>query len=764
MRITTLTLRNYRVFRELDIEFPAGLVGVYGANGAGKSSMLESIVWALYGRARTGKGEIRTAGETGECFVELGFEHEENYYLVRRSLSGKNATVKARVSVGSAVVADGVTDVAKYLQSVLGLDELAFRSSVFAEQKQLAAFSEQSPDQRRKLVLQLLGITPIEKARDAARTDYRQRQKEHTTLQSILGTLTASEERVSAAELEAKAAGDALTKAEAAFQKHESELALAQAEFAAVDSAAKESERIKSLGAAVRKRRDDLAANLAAIAADVLVAEEASAMIATVAPASKENLQALELRLDALQEWQRAKEQLESLGQPTPAEDSVEPDESDVQQARSARDEAATIHASASALVKAANARLVQARTVADRHELLTATDDCPLCGQALGDGFSDVRQHAIAEVAEAAKECAQLVNDEKDAKKRLDACTALLTKAQRAYEADRTAFKRTQQVAQRRSDAQVALKDAEAKVGQTPSVKDIAKLKTEIGELHERRTRVAQLQERAGRLADLRTREAEIAGQLADAEGERVALLAEHRALEFDREAFEKSRAKLTSSQRNVVEARSLLDSVRVAHARSSQQAHDAAIALAEAAEKQQALQNLELDARYLGRTADLLSGFRQAIVAMVGPQLSTHASALFNELTAGEYDGLQIDGETYAINVIDGGVPYSSERFSGSEVDLANLALRVAISEQIRFQAGGQVGLLVLDEALASLDSDRKDRMLAALTRLGGRFRQILVVTHSPEVKERLPQAIEVRRTSRQGSTARVIDQAPL
>ena len=103
---------------------------------------------------------------------------------------------------------------------------------------------------------------------------------------------------------------------------------------------------------------------------------------------------------------------------------------------------------------------------------------------------------------------------------------------------------------------------------------------------------------------------------------------------------------------------------------------------------------------------------------------------------------------------------MPYPTARFSGSEVDLANLALRVAISEQVRFQTGGQVGLLVLDEALASLDGDRKDRMLAALSRLSGRFRQILVVTHAPEVKERLPQAIEVVKTGRRRATARLLD----
>ena len=36
----------------------------------------------------------------------------------------------------------------------------------------------------------------------------------------------------------------------------------------------------------------------------------------------------------------------------------------------------------------------------------------------------------------------------------------------------------------------------------------------------------------------------------------------------------------------------------------------------------------------------------------------------------------------------------------------------------------------------------------MLAALTRLQGRFRQVLLVTHNDEVKDLLPAAIEVRK----------------
>ena len=57
-----------------------------------------------------------------------------------------------------------------------------------------------------------------------------------------------------------------------------------------------------------------------------------------------------------------------------------------------------------------------------------------------------------------------------------------------------------------------------------------------------------------------------------------------------------------------------------------------------------------------------------------------------------------------------------------------------------------------------LGSLDRDRRERMLAALTSLQGRFRQVLLVTHNEEVKDLLPVAIEVRRGQHRTSTARL------
>ena len=172
MLLTRLYLRNFRVYEdELDLEIPPGLVGIFGPNGAGKSTLLEAIVWTLWGKARTTKEQIRSAGVGGDCLTELEFEHEGHLYLVRRSLTGVNATPRLEVRCDGLIMSEGVRDAERYIEFVLGMDDGAFRASVFAEQKQLAAFSDRSPAERLRLVLRLLGITPLDTARDAARPE-----------------------------------------------------------------------------------------------------------------------------------------------------------------------------------------------------------------------------------------------------------------------------------------------------------------------------------------------------------------------------------------------------------------------------------------------------------------------------------------------------------------------------------------------------------------------------------------------------------------
>src|SRR5947209_6023528 len=221
MRLTRVRLRNYRVYEDLDLGLPPGLTGVYGANGAGKSTLMEAIRFTLYGRARTSNDEIRTSGVNADCVAEVQFEHEGHLYVVRRTISGVNSTVKAQAHADNMQVAEGVRDTARYVRSILGMDDAAFRASVFAEQKQIASFTGQTTGERRKLVLQLLGINPVDQAKDQARKDGRLAMDQYTRARDLLPDVEKAKAELAEAESAAATAAEAET--ESAKQLAEAE-------------------------------------------------------------------------------------------------------------------------------------------------------------------------------------------------------------------------------------------------------------------------------------------------------------------------------------------------------------------------------------------------------------------------------------------------------------------------------------------------------------------------------------------------------------
>ena len=314
MEVRSISLRNFRVFETLDLEVPPGLVGIYGPNGAGKSSLLEAITWALYGRARTPKQGIATSGTTGECVVELGLDHDEHHYVIRRTISGMNHTVKARVTSAGQVVADGPTEVGRYVRALLGMDENSFRSSVFAEQKQLAAFSDHTADQRRRLVLSLLGITPIEKARDEARADARSAENDYRRLVGSLPDTDEMEARKAEIDVLALAHAAAAATAAAALDTANVERRALVEAMRASDDARRRDAVIRNSGLAARQERDAALSRIAEL--DV---EQAEIVAATHAlPALDEELRsfdpvATDHRIRVLGELAAARRRLDAL-------------------------------------------------------------------------------------------------------------------------------------------------------------------------------------------------------------------------------------------------------------------------------------------------------------------------------------------------------------------------------------------------------------------------------------------------------------------
>jgi len=145
------------------------------------------------------------------------------------------------------------------------------------------------------------------------------------------------------------------------------------------------------------------------------------------------------------------------------------------------------------------------------------------------------------------------------------------------------------------------------------------------------------------------------------------------------------------------------------------------------------------------LGMLSDVMSNFRTHLISRIRPTLSSYSSDFFERLTDGKYRELELD-ENYNLLVFDNGTSYGIERFSGGEEDLANLCLRLAISEVITERAGGVFNFIILDEIFGSQDVFRRHNIMKALNGLSSKFRQIFLITHVEDVKDDMENIISI------------------
>ncbi|MDQ2932576.1 MAG: hypothetical protein M3Y05_17370, partial [Gemmatimonadota bacterium] len=170
------------------------------------------------------------------------------------------------------------------------------------------------------------------------------------------------------------------------------------------------------------------------------------------------------------------------------------------------------------------------------------------------------------------------------------------------------------------------------------------------------------------------------------------------------------------------------------------------------ELGERQRILSELTVQKRLHDELDRAYTDLRTDLNFQLRPELSELASAFLSELTDGRYDEVELDDQ-YNILVLEDGRP--KPVISGGEEDLANLVLRLAISQMIAERAGQPFSLLILDEIFGSLDELRRSSVLELLRRLNDRFEQVILITHIESVRDMLDHVITVRYDPEQGSS---------
>jgi exonuclease SbcC len=176
MQLDRLQMRNFRRYRNQEIRFKDGITGILGNNGTGKSTIVDAILFCLFGVKETGLEYLisATAGTRDKAEVRLDFSVRGEDYQVVRTLDQKK---KHDVEMYKAkkLLARGVSDVQDALRRVVRMGHADFRHTVFSGQKELLTLVEAPPEQRKGWFRRVLGIDSLKEAgggilRDQVRT------------------------------------------------------------------------------------------------------------------------------------------------------------------------------------------------------------------------------------------------------------------------------------------------------------------------------------------------------------------------------------------------------------------------------------------------------------------------------------------------------------------------------------------------------------------------------------------------------------------
>lgn len=181
MRPLELRLRGFRSYAGEDTVFSfrdRSLVGVVGPIGSGKSTILDAISFALYGRtANIGRGTKALIHQRADSTsVALRFQVDDDIWEVQRMLRRKGSSQHVLYRLEDdvpepehleTVLQEG--EVTQRITELLGLDFAAFGRSVMLAQGRFTEFLMAPPAERDKVLKGVFGHDRIDRMREVAK-------------------------------------------------------------------------------------------------------------------------------------------------------------------------------------------------------------------------------------------------------------------------------------------------------------------------------------------------------------------------------------------------------------------------------------------------------------------------------------------------------------------------------------------------------------------------------------------------------------------
>lgn len=797
MRPERLAIAGFGVFREpVEIDFRgAELFALSGATGAGKSTIIDAIVFALYGVVPRYDDKRLVGASISEGKVEARVRFDfrvagELYTALRivrkKGKAGAVSTDEARLERTDAagaveVIAGTAAELSFEVEQLLGLSFDHFTTCVVLPQGDFQRFLHQKPAARQDLLVELLDLSIYGRMAQAAaaRAKAAQHQREWITQQlAELADVTAEQR-------------DALDTAVAGAEKL----------LLLVDQALPAIEALTTQANAARAAADDAVARVAllrelrvpdgvaALGDELATALEAIAATTSLEDAASDALIAAEAAVDALPDRSALsaaardhEERTKEVGRIAKGEEIVANAVENEAAARADAEAATSQHA-------AAVSALDDARRSNRAHDFaatLVVGEPCPVCLQVVGTapehelGDLDALTRAEALAASTARDAADALAAATSNRVRVEDLLTIVRQRIAELDAQLTAhpdlaavqatlarYDEVEATAKaRRADATAARKARQAAEQQVQGVR--SREQAARRDFDAARDRVAALAPPPAARDDLAAdwaalvtwADTELPAQQAAADAatalaatadseqaERRADLADAcRAAGVDPgsrpvrdvvvEHLSSARAALDQLDQRLTRA----DELRVDDARVHEQEQVAAAL-----------------ATHLRSTH-----FEKWVLDEVLHRLVTGATEILRDLSGGTYS-LTFDSKSSfcVIDHANADATRSARTLSGGETFLASLALALALADEIaQLAATGSVRLesIFLDEGFGTLDPDTLDTVATAIEELGARGRMVGVVSHVRDLADRLPVRFEVNKAGNSSTVTRV------
>ncbi|WP_329347176.1 SMC family ATPase [Streptomyces sp. NBC_01261] len=167
VRLTFSGVRSYPGTCEIDFTGKT-LVGILGDTGAGKTSILEAISVALYGRCSfTDQVAQLRSDDCQAMTVDLAFRVDGREWRVHRVFHATRGT-QARLTDPDGRHTDGTRAVDAVIRVLLGIDYITFKSSVLVPQGRFGDLLNARDAERARILKSLFGVDELQRVRQLA--------------------------------------------------------------------------------------------------------------------------------------------------------------------------------------------------------------------------------------------------------------------------------------------------------------------------------------------------------------------------------------------------------------------------------------------------------------------------------------------------------------------------------------------------------------------------------------------------------------------